>query len=111
MTAKSASESSSSDDEHVPVIRFLQGATLLGQTRLVKGDTLVEHSEAAGVNIPTNCTSGTCGTCMVTLLDGDIPLPEILPPGLDEYLVDNCARLGCIGIPINDVDIDIRPPL
>ena len=48
---------------------------------------------------------------MVTLIDGDIPLPEILPPGLDDYLVENCARLGCIGMPINDVDVDIRPPL
>tara|TARA_B100001094_G_C17929697_1_gene670102 strand:- start:30 stop:377 length:348 start_codon:yes stop_codon:yes gene_type:complete len=111
MTAKSASESSSSEDEDVQVIRFLQGAKLLGQTRLVKGVTLVEHGEAAGVTIPTNCTSGTCGACMVTLLDGDIPLPEILPPGLDDYLVESCARLGCIGIPTNDVDIDIRPPL
>ncbi|MBT5392140.1 MAG: (2Fe-2S)-binding protein [Euryarchaeota archaeon] len=94
-----------------PVVRFLQGANLLGQTAYVAGNTLVEHAEDAGVKIPTNCTSGTCGTCMVTLLYGEVPLPEILPPGLDDYLVEECARLACIGIPNGDVDVDIRPPL
>ena len=43
-----------------PVVRFLQGANLLGQTAHVAGNTLVEHAEDAGVKIPTNCTSGTC---------------------------------------------------
>jgi ferredoxin len=111
MSAKSGSEKDSIEDGIVPVVRFLQGAKLLGQTRLVSGDTIVEHAESAGLKIPTNCTSGTCGTCMVTLVEGNVELPEILPPGLDDYLVERCARLGCIGIPLNDVDIDIRPPL
>jgi len=95
----------------VQIVRFLQGATLLGQTPFVEGLTLVEHAEQAGVEIPTNCTSGTCGACMVTLQFGEVPLPDDLPPGLDEYLVEEGARLGCIGKPIGDVDIDIRPPL
>ena len=111
MSAKSGLEDNSRDDSNVPVVRFLQGAKLLGQTRLIVGDTIVEHAESAGLKIPTNCTSGTCGTCMVTLVEGDVELPEILPPGLDDYLVERCARLSCIGIPSNDVDIDIRPPL
>ena len=111
MSAKSCLKNDSIDEEIVPIVRFLQGAKLLGQTRLVAGDTIVEHAESAGLKIPTNCTSGTCGTCMVTLIEGDVELPEILPPGLDDYLVERCARLGCIGIPLNEVDIDIRPPL
>ena len=48
---------------------------------------------------------------MVTLVSGEVPLPEILPPGLDEDVVEDGARLGCIGCPIGDVDIDVRPPL
>jgi len=97
--------------ETLKLVRFMQGAKLLGQTRLVIGETLVEHAESAGVNLPTNCTSGTCGTCMVTLVRGKIPVPEILPPGLDDYLIEQSARLGCIGRPATDCDIDIRPPL
>jgi ferredoxin len=97
--------------ETLKLVRFMQGAKLLGQTRLVLGETLVEHAESAGVSLPTNCTSGTCGTCMVTLVRGKIPVPEILPPGLDDYLIEQEARLGCIGCPTTDCDIDIRPPL
>ena len=67
-------------EQQIKLVRFFMGAKLLGQTRLVLGETIVEHAESAGVNIPTNCTSGTCGTCMITLLTGDVPLPEILPP-------------------------------
>jgi len=48
---------------------------------------------------------------MVTLVRGKIPVPEILPPGLDDYLIEQSARLGCIGRPTTDCDIDIRPPL
>ena len=92
-------------------IVYINDCVLFGQTRLVSGDTIVEHAESAGINIPTNCTSGTCGTCMITLLSGDVPLPDILPPGLDEYMIEQNARLGCIGIPVSDCEIDIRPPL
>ena len=111
MSAKSGSEKKVDNSEEVSVVRFLQGAKLLGQIRLHEGETLAAHGKLAGVRIPTNCTSGTCGTCMVTLVQGTVELPEILPPGLDDYLVENCARLSCIGIPLDDVDIDIRPPL
>tara|TARA_B100000945_G_scaffold254596_1_gene211725 strand:- start:169 stop:393 length:225 start_codon:yes stop_codon:yes gene_type:complete len=73
--------------------------------------TIAEHGEDAGVEIPTNCTSGNCGTCMITLLLGEISVPEILPPGLYEEIVEEGARLGCIGIPSGDVDVDILPPI
>lgn len=98
-------------EQQIELVRFFMGAKLLGQTRLILGETIVEHAESAGVNIPTNCTSGTCGTCMITLLSGDVPLQEILPQGLDDYMVEQGARLGCIGMPSNDCEIDIRPPL
>ena len=62
------------DVQQIELVRFFMGAKLLGQTRLVSGDTIVEHADSAGVNIPTNCTSGTCGTCMITLLSGDVPV-------------------------------------
>ena len=48
---------------------------------------------------------------MVSLILGEVPLPKVLPPGLDDFLVEEGARLGCIGKPRGDVDIDIRPPI
>ena len=47
MSAKSGLEDNYTDDSNVPVVRFLQGAKLLGQTRLIVGDTIVEHAESA----------------------------------------------------------------
>ncbi len=93
------------------IIRFFRGSQLLGLTMHDGKITISELSKLCDVNIPTNCTSGTCGTCMVTLNSGIVDLPEELPPGLDSELVENMARLTCIGIPSGDVDIDVRPPL
>jgi ferredoxin len=93
------------------LIRFLRGSKLLGQTNEITGKSLVEHAHAANVEIPTNCTSGNCGSCMVSLLSGNVSLPDPLTPGLDEEIVAEGARLGCIGIPSGDVEIDILPPL
>ena len=93
------------------LIRFLRGAKLLGQTKEIPGKSLVEHAYAANVDIPTYCTSGNCGSCMVTLLSGEVSLPDPLTPGLDDEIVEDGARLGCIGVPTGDVDIDILPPI
>jgi ferredoxin len=93
------------------VIRFFRGSQLLGLNMHNGKTTIFDLSEECNITIPTNCTSGTCGTCMVTLNSGIVALPEELPPGLDVELVENMARLSCIGIPLGDVDIDVRPPL
>ena len=100
-----------SEKKEVSLVRFFRGANLLGQTILQEGKTVVEHSYLAEVDIPTNCTCGKCGSCMVTLLSGEVSVPEPMPPGLDEDFIADGARLGCIGIPKGNVDIDILPPL
>ena len=93
------------------VIRFFRGSQLLGLSKHDGTETINELSKLSDVVIPTNCTSGTCGTCMVTLNSGIVKLSDELPPGLDFDLVKNMARLACIGIPSGDVDIEVRPPL
>ena len=93
------------------VVRFFRGSILLGTAQTDGETTLAELAENSRVDVPTNCTSGTCGTCMVRLISGDLPLPEELPPGLDEYLVEEGARLACIAVPVSDVDIDTIPPI
>ncbi|MGY8701547.1 MAG: 2Fe-2S iron-sulfur cluster-binding protein [Candidatus Poseidoniales archaeon] len=93
------------------VIRFFRGSILLGTAQVDRISTVVELAEDAGIEIPTNCTSGTCGTCMVRLIEGIIPLDDPLPAGLDEYLIEEGARLTCIGIPEGNVSIDLTAPL
>ena len=92
-------------------VRFYRGELLLGVTETEPNVPLIELAEAIGVDIPRNCTSGNCGTCMCRIKSGSISFPEILPPGIDEDLIEEGAVLTCIGIPEGSIDIDLIPPL
>jgi ferredoxin len=97
-------------DMAAPMIRFYRGELLLGAVEAIPGLPLLEIAEIAGIHIMRNCTSGNCGTCMCTLKAGSAPMPDPLPPGIDEYLIEDGAILTCIGIPEGPCDIDLIPP-
>ncbi len=92
-------------------VRFYRGELLLGVTETEPNIPLIELAEAIGVDIPRNCTSGNCGTCMCRIKSGTVSFPEILPPGIDEDLIEEGAVLTCIGISEGAIDIDLIPPL
>ncbi len=94
-----------------PVIRFFRGSKPLGTARIVPDTPIVEIAKLAGVEIPTNCTAGNCGTCLVRLMSGLVDLPEELPPGLDDYIVAEGGILTCCLYPVGSCDIDVIPPL
>lgn len=93
------------------MVRFYRGQLLLGVTEIEPETPLLDLAEAIGIDIPRNCTSGNCGTCMCRIKSGSVSMPEILPPGIDEDLIEDGAVLTCIGIPEGDIDIDLIPPL
>ena len=93
------------------MVRFYRGELLLGMTEVDPELPLIELAESIGVDIPRNCTSGNCGTCMSRLKSGEEVLPEILPAGIDEDYIADGAILSCIGFAIGSVDIDLIPPL
>ena len=93
------------------IVRFFRGALLLGVAEAEENEPLVEVAEKAGVDIPTNCTSGNCGTCLVRLKEGKIEYPEPLPPGLDEFLIEEGGVLSCCMQASETCDIDVIPPL
>ena len=92
-------------------VRIYRGELLLGVTETIPDTPLLELAEAMGIDIPRNCTSGNCGTCMCRLKSGSVSMPEPLPPGIDEDLIEEGAILTCIGIADGPVDIDLIPPL
>ena len=92
-------------------VRFLRGSLPIGFSSGKIGLSIAEHVIEADISIPTNCTSGTCGTCLVRLVSGSIELPETLPPGLDDYLVDQGGVLACCMSPTEDIVVDILPPI
>ncbi len=94
-----------------PLVRFFRGPEIIGSVKAPKTSPLVEIADLAGVHIPTNCTSGNCGTCLVRLIRGEVEIPDPLPPGLDDYLVEEGGILTCCLFPSGNCDIDIVPPL
>jgi len=92
-------------------VRIYRGELLIGVTETELDTPLLELAEAIGIEIPRNCTSGNCGTCMCRIKSGSVSMPEPLPPGIDEDLIEEGAVLTCIGIPEGAVEIDLIPPL
>ena len=54
------------------IIRFFRGGLLLGSAEIEEGDFIVDVADRIGIDIPRNCTSGNCGTCLVRLIAGNI---------------------------------------
>ena len=48
---------------------------------------------------------------MCRLKSGIVVMPEPLPPGIDEDLIEDGAILTCIGVADGPVDIDLIPPI
>jgi ferredoxin len=95
----------------MPIVRFFRGGLLLRSIELLDDEFLVEAADRAEINIPRNCTSGNCGTCLVRLISGNVSYPDPLPPGLDEFLIEEGGILSCCMTPEGACDIDIIPPL
>ncbi|MEC7406762.1 MAG: 2Fe-2S iron-sulfur cluster binding domain-containing protein [Candidatus Thermoplasmatota archaeon] len=92
-------------------IRFFRGKSEIGKSIIIENLTILDLAEDAGVEIPRNCTSGTCGTCIVKLISGPVPIPDQIPPGLDEYLMNEGGILSCCLYPSTSCEIDITPPI
>ncbi|CAI8187686.1 MAG: Ferredoxin [Methanobacteriota archaeon] len=94
-----------------PVIRFRRASLPLATIEVEIYETLLEAACKAGLDIPSNCISGTCGTCMMRLVSGEVDGLDPLPPGLDEEIVSEGAILTCIGRAVSSCVIDVIPPL
>lgn len=67
--------------------------------------SILELSEQEGVEIPSSCRSGTCGTCKQKLLEGEVKY-EGSPEALDDSDREQGFILTCISHPVGRVVID-----
>ncbi len=70
-----------------------------------KGDCILELAEEEGIEIPSSCWAGSCGTCQVKLIEGNVEYEEEpsceTEPG---YILTCCAKpVGkvVLGAPLN----------
>ena len=65
---------------------------------------ILEKAEGAGLRLPYDCRSGTCTTCIVRCLEGE--MDQDLAFALDDLDLEQGWRLICIGSPLSDVVLD-----
>lgn len=73
------------------------------------GQTLLEATMAAGIDAPTSCGKGTCGTCMSLLREGDVSMTSA--KALSKRDIERGHILACQARPISTeplwIDFDI----
>jgi 3-ketosteroid 9alpha-monooxygenase subunit B len=71
----------------------------LNRFRWPRGQSLVDMLLDAGIDVPHSCREGRCGSCVATLIEGQVDMPtcDILEP---DDLRDGLI-LGCQARPVS----------
>ncbi|MDN3719036.1 2Fe-2S iron-sulfur cluster-binding protein [Roseibium salinum] len=68
-------------------------------------DTVLAVAKNAGLNIPSGCTFGVCGTCKVKKLAGDVHM--VHSGGISDDDVEAGYILACCSNPIGMVEVEV----
>lgn len=68
--------------------------------------SILEACLRQGINLPHACTHGTCATCKVEIVDGEVDLGDASPFALLESERDEGKALICTARPKSDVTIE-----
>jgi toluene monooxygenase electron transfer component len=71
-------------------------------------DTLLRAGLRAGLGLPYECNAGSCGTCKVELLEGEVHSLRPEAPGLTERDRAKNRVLACQSRPTTDCSIKVR---
>ena len=71
-------------------------------------DTLLRAGLRAGLGLPYECNSGSCGTCKVELVRGEVLSLRPDAPGLGERDRERNRVLACQSQPASDCEIKVR---
>jgi ferredoxin-NADP reductase len=62
---------------------------------------ILELAEANGINIPSGCRAGSCGTCQVAVFSGEVAYLD-----KSDFETNPGTKLTCIGTPKSDLVLD-----
>jgi len=88
--------------ETTSTIEFVRSAKTHSVRR---GQTLLQAAEQCGVNIPSGCRQGQCGTCKIKLLEGTVSMDA--EQGLPHNLKEQGYVLTCVGHAKGLVKLDV----
>ena len=66
--------------------------------------TILQAATAAGVRLPSSCSSGACGTCKSMRLSGNVQMQHA--GGIRQREIDQGWMLPCCSKPLSDVSLD-----
>lgn len=73
-----------------------------------EGDTILRSGLRAGIGMPYECSVGSCGTCKIEILEGEVETLWQEAPGLSERDVKRGRSLACQSRPKSDCTIKVR---
>ncbi|MEM9277225.1 MAG: hybrid-cluster NAD(P)-dependent oxidoreductase [Pseudomonadota bacterium] len=73
--------------------------------KVAETDTILAAAKANGLNIPSGCTFGVCGTCKVRKTEGEVHM--VHNGGISEDDIEEGYILACCSNPIGNVSIDV----
>ena len=88
------------DEEIKSLVNFLQSGHVVESNQ---SKTLLESSLEAGLNIPSACKFGVCGTCKVKKLAGDVHM--VHNGGITDKEIEEGYVLACCSNPLTDVEL------
>nr|WP_110814219.1 hybrid-cluster NAD(P)-dependent oxidoreductase [Pseudoroseicyclus aestuarii] len=74
-------------------------------TRCAETDTVLAATRNAGLNIPSGCTFGVCGTCRIKKLSGEVHM--VHNGGITEDDIAEGWILACCSHPLGQVTVDV----
>ena len=71
---------------------------------------VLDAAHAANVLVPYSCRGGRCGTCRVSLLDGEVRYPNGTPDALSDSEKQAGFALLCSAYALTDLVIELGRP-
>ncbi|MGD1884592.1 MAG: 2Fe-2S iron-sulfur cluster-binding protein [Paracoccaceae bacterium] len=73
--------------------------------KVLETETILAAAKANGLNIPSGCTFGVCGTCKIRKTDGEVHM--VHNGGISEDDIAGGYILACCSNPIGKVSVDV----
>ncbi|MEM6460431.1 MAG: hybrid-cluster NAD(P)-dependent oxidoreductase [Pseudomonadota bacterium] len=89
------------EDARVEVTFSLSGVS----ARVAETDTILAAAKANGLNIPSGCTFGVCGTCKIRKTEGDVHM--VHNGGISEDDIAEGYILACCSHPLSKVAVEV----
>lgn len=75
------------------------------RTTCAETTTVLAAAQSAGLNVPSGCTFGVCGTCKIKKLSGEVHM--VHSGGISEEDIEAGFILACCSNPIGKVEVEV----